>query len=126
MRQHLLLAGGVVHCLAVVFHVVLPRLAGWAQVLQTVPQVQRGDLYVFNAAVGYALAVFAVLSLGYPRELLSTPVGRAVTLLIAGFWAFRAASEFIWPPAVSSPILALCLAMAALYAYIALGTRLPL
>jgi len=124
MRSQLLLAGGVVNLLGVGFHVVLPRVANWNGALQSLPEAQRGSLYLFNAHVGYALLIFGVLSLGYSRELLTTPMGRTITMLIAGFWLLRGASELIWPPSISPLILALCVAMASLYGVVAFATRL--
>ena len=126
MRSQLLLLGGVVHALGVLFHIALPRLANWRDALEPLPEVQRGDLYLFNAHVGYALLVFAVLSLGYSRELLTTPIGRTITVLIGGFWLLRGASEFIWFPSISPLILALCIGMASLYAFVAFGSRYAL
>jgi len=126
MRQNLLFVGGVVQALGVLFHLALPRLPRWHDVLRRLPETQRGLLHLFNAHVGYALLMFAILSFGYPRELLSTPIGRAVTVLIGGFWLLRAASEFIWRPTVSPLILGLCLSMVCLYAIVAFGVTLPL
>jgi hypothetical protein len=122
--RHLLLVGGVVHILGVLFHLALPRLAQWREALQHLPETPRADLPLFNAHVGYALFIFAVLSLGYSRELLATPMGRMIAILIAGFWSLRAVSEFIWPPAVSPLILALCFSMAFIYAVVAVGSSL--
>jgi hypothetical protein len=126
MRQNLLFVGAVVHALGVLFHLALPRLVVWHDVLRGLPQTQQGYLHLFNAHVAYALLIFAVLSFAYPRELLSTPIGRAVTVLIVGFWLLRAASEFIWLPTISPLILTLCLSMACLYAFVAFGARLQL
>ena len=123
LRSQLLFIGGAVNALGVLFHVALPRLARWNDVLQCLPERTRGDLPVFNAHVGYTLLFFAVLSFGYSRELLTTPIGRTITILIGGFWLLRAASEFIWPPTISPLILSLCLAMATLYGVVALGAR---
>lgn len=126
MRENLLFIGGAVHVLGVLFHLALPRLRRWHDLLRGLPQIQKGYLHLFNAHVAYALLIFAVLSFAYPRELLSTPIGRTVTILIGGFWLLRAASELIWPPTISPLILTLCLSMACLYGLVGFGVRLPL
>jgi hypothetical protein len=118
MTRTLILAGGVIHALAVVFHIVLPRLAKW----QSLPAGERGDLYVFNAAVSCALFSFAVLSLGYPDDLISTRIGRVTILMIALFWIVRAVGEVAWYPAPSAWILGLSIAMGALHTLIASRT----
>jgi hypothetical protein len=118
----LLLAGGVIHALAVVFHIALPRRANWQDVVSSLPAGERGDLYVLNAAVGCALLLFAVLSLGYPEDLISTRIGRVTILMIALFWTVRAAGEIAWYPAPSPWIVGLCIAMGALHTLIAWKT----
>ncbi len=126
MTRQLLFVGGVVHALGVLFHLALPRLRVWRDGVRGLSDTQRGILQLFNAHVGYALLIFAVLSFGYPRELLSTAVGGAITIMIGGFWVLRAASEFIWRPRISPLALTLCLSMACLYGILGFGARLPL
>jgi len=122
MVNTLLLLGGVIHTLGVLFHAALPRLADWQAALQCLSATERADLYLFNVHVAYPLFVFAVVSLGFRRELTSTKLGRATTVLIAGFWYVRAANKVIWSPTPSLLILALCIATAGLHTIVSGAT----
>ncbi len=115
MARILILLGGTIHTAAAGFHVALPWLANWREVVAALPLDHQGDLYVFNASVTCTLLVFAVLSFGFSSDLRSTAIGRATSLAIAGFWFARALVEVVLEPAPSMLLLAFCVATALLY-----------
>ena len=120
MARVLILLGGAIHVGAVFFHVALPWIAGWREVVDVLPTRHRGDLYVFNASVACTFVLFAVLSLGFSHDLASTAIGRATTMMIAGFWAARAVAEVALQPTTSALILGFCVAVGLIYAAVSL------
>ena len=72
--------------------------------------------------VACTFVVFAILSLGFSHDLASTPLGRATTMTIAGFWVARAVAEVTLEPAASALILGFSVAIALVYAAVSLGS----
>lgn len=122
MARHLILLGGAIHVGAVLFHVALPWISGWRELVEVLPTNRQGALYVFNASLVCTFALFAILSLGFAHDLASTPLGRATTLTIAGFWVMRAVAEVAFEPTASALILGFCVAIGVVYAAVSLGS----
>ena len=83
---------------------------------------RQGVLYVINASVLCTFVVFAILSLRFSHDLASTPLGRATTMSIAGFWVARAVAEAALEPTASVLILGFCVAIGLVYAAVSLGS----
>ena len=122
VARNLILLGGAIHIGAVLFHIALPWIAGWRELVEVLPASRQGVLYVFNASVLCTFVVFAILSLGFSHDLASTPLGRATTMTIAGFWVARAVAEVALEPTASFLILGFCVAIALVYAAVSLDS----
>ncbi len=112
MKKVLLVIGGIVQVLIVALHVAM--FFGLARASE-VPAALKPSLYIFNAAVLTAVLFFAYVSFFRRRELIETPLGRAVGWFIAIFYAQRGIlGAAIHGPSVFD--LVILLAIAALYA----------
>ena len=125
VARNLILLGGAIHVGAALFHVALPWISGWRELVEALPTSRQAVLYVFNASVACTFVLFAILSLGFSHDLASTPLGRATTMTIAGFWATRAVVEVALEPTASALVLGLCVAIGLLYAAVSLGSPIP-
>ena len=122
MARNLILLGGAIHVGAALFHVALPWISGWRELVEALPTSRQAVLYVFNASVASTFVLFTILSLGFSHDLASTPLGRATTMTIAGFWVARAVAEVTLEPAASALILGFSVAIALVYAAVSLGS----
>jgi len=114
MKTKLLLLrlGGISNALFFLFHLFLGwSIWHWTQV----PLALRGLLETFNLAGALFIGFFAYASLCHPAEMLESGLGRALGLLVVLLYGMRAACEFVFPPKVNPLIVALCLALAAVY-----------
>ncbi len=115
MRKALVPIGGLANVLFFCFHVYL----GW-QLLQVVNPGVRALLETFNLGGALMIAFFAVVSLAFAGELLTTRVGRSTVGLIIGVYLSRAIAEVLLFPAPSPVVVLVCLLTAGLYALAAL------
>jgi hypothetical protein len=125
VARNLILLGGAIHVGAALFHVALPWISGWRELVGVLPTSRQGALYVFNASVVCTFVLFAILSLGFSHDLAGTPLGRATAMTIAGFWAARAGAEVVLEPTASALILGFCVATGLLYAAASLASPIP-
>ncbi len=119
MKRVLLVAGGIVQMLIVALHVAM--FFGLARATE-VPAGLKPTLYIFNAAVLTTVLFFAYVSFFRRRELLETSFGRGVAWFIAVFYAQRGLSEVV-VRGLDPVSLAVMLAIAAIYAVVALPSR---
>jgi hypothetical protein len=118
LAKRLIKIGGVINLLFVVFHLSFWKLFDWPQGLASLSADNRALMQVFDIHTAYVVAVFGVLSLAFAKEISTTKLGRAVGIAIAAFWILRAVNQVtFWR--ISAPeswvIIAVCLAVAALY-----------
>lgn len=85
-KRVLLIVGGVVQILVVALHVAM--FFGLARATE-VPGALKPLLYIFNAAVLTIVVFFAYVSLFRRKELIETPLGRAVCWLVVLFYVQR-------------------------------------
>lgn len=95
-KPGLIQAGGVFNAVFAVFHLMFWRLFSWRDDLRTLTFVNRGIVQVLNLCLIAVFAIFAFLSLVYTNELVSSPLGRALTALIALFWLARAVEQIVF------------------------------
>lgn len=113
MRRALVMVGGVLNALFVLFHIWM----GWRlHVGPAVPEGWRPLLETFNDVGAFELVFFAVVSLAWPAELLATKIGRAVVVLIVATYVGRALCEFVIYPQATPMIVGTCLVLAGVYA----------
>src|SRR5512135_1502914 len=96
MSKALLIAGGILNALFAVFHLALPSLAQWQSTLSTISADSQAVVYTLNLAAAFTLLVFAFVSVFYRHDLLTTNLGKALSISIALFWIVRAAAEIVY------------------------------
>jgi len=75
------------------FHLFFWRIFKWRSELPRLGFANRGIVQVLNLCLTYFFTLAAVLLLVFPSELISSGLGRAVLLGLAGFWTLRAAYQ---------------------------------
>ncbi len=83
-------AGGIYSLGFVIFHLLFWRLFDWDTDLRSLSFLNRAIMQVVNLSLTFVFVMFGAISLLHTRELLETPLGHSLLLLIALFWLFRA------------------------------------
>lgn len=116
--EHWMLLAAMFNGALALFHVAFWKLFRWREQLPKLHPVNRGALQVMNLMLIYAGLAVAVGQLGWRNDWVGTPLGRAATASMAGFWFVRAGLQpFFWPrTAASWAFTVLCLLGAFLHA----------
>ena len=88
--QALLKVGGLYNLAFALLHLLFWWLLRWKEELPNLSPVNQALMQVLNLGVAFTLLIFGYISLAHTRELLVTPLGRALLMLIALFWLARA------------------------------------
>ena len=94
--EALILAGGVFHVVFAVFHLFFWKLFRWRSELAKLTSLNRAIVQVLNLCLTFVFVVFAYVSLVHTSELLSTALGRSLTVLIAASWYLRALEQIVF------------------------------
>ena len=78
------------------FHLGFWRLFGWPRTLQSTTLPNRAIVQIANVQLVWVFTGIGLLCLLYPWELVATPLGRAVLMGMALFWAIRVVGQFVW------------------------------
>ncbi len=95
-RELLIQAGGVYNILLIVFHLCFWRLFDWRRDLSLLSPMNRRVMPILNLCLTLVFLIFAIVSLAFTVEMAETSLGRALVLMIATFWAFRALLQIIY------------------------------
>ncbi len=112
-KRALILIGGALNALAALFHVALSWQIHHLTGVEPGTKALTEMLGIFSL---WTIAFFAVASLFCPTELLTTRLGRLVTLLIALTYLTRTAEEVLLAPHFSPFIFANSLLVGLIYA----------
>ncbi len=96
MNKRLLLIGGFVNLLFAMFHLGLGQLLNWKETLASLALDTRATVYTLNFSVATTCLAFAYLSLFHRQEILATKIGKAVLIVIGGFWVLRAIGQVVF------------------------------
>ena len=97
MKPEMLVIAGGVFCVGFfVFHVFFWRLFDWREDLKSLTYINRQVMQILNLCLMAAFAIFAYISLLHTDELLQTPLGRNLLLLVAVFWWLRAIEQILF------------------------------
>ncbi len=110
--------GGILNLLFVIFHLSFWELFDWPQTLASLSLDNWAIMQVLNIHTAYVLGIFAILSLIFPEELLTSRLGRLMGMGIAGFWVLRAVNQAVFWNIFSINawiIIGVCLIVALLY-----------
>lgn len=117
MRTMLLLCA--VHCVALgAFHLGFWHLFGWKRELAKLGAANRAIMQILNLRLTYVFFAMAALCLLYPEALATTPLGRAVLVMMVLFWLGRIVEQLVFLRGLRHP------AVHALTAVFALGAVL--
>ena len=112
--------GGAFNTALFVFHAFFWRIFRWRDDLASLTSLNRAVMQVLNLCLMFAFAIFAYVSFFHADELLGTPLGRAMLVLIAAFWLLRALQQPVFfrvRGTVNAAFFSLFLVGAALYAW---------
>ena len=89
-------AGGI-YCFAfVIFHLLFWRLFNWREDLRSLSFLNRCIMQVLNLSLTFAFGIFGYISLVNTTELLATPLGKSLLILISLFWFARAVEQIVF------------------------------
>ena len=94
--EQLIVAGGI-YCLAfAAFHLAFWKLFRWPEDLTSLSFINSAVMQILNLCLTFVFVIFGVVSLIYPADMTSTPLGRTLLLLISIFWLLRAAEQVVF------------------------------
>ena len=88
MITHLRVAGALMIALASV-HVIFPRYFNWREDLAPLSLINRQLMWVHTFFVALVVLLIGILSIAEASSLVSTELGRSVTLGVGIFWGCR-------------------------------------
>jgi len=119
MQKKLLLIGGVVNALFVVFHllmgIALHKPSG-------LPADTHALLQMLNVGGSLFILFFTLAFLAYPVEVVNTRVGRLSLLFCVFLYGTRAVEEIFWAPVFSPVIFSVCMVTTILFTGIFIST----
>ena len=89
-------AGGIYTIALIIFHLLFHKIFHWDQQLPRLNRLNRALMPVLNLSLTAAFVIFAWISLFHTEELLSTPLGRSLLLMMSLFWLFRAIQQILF------------------------------
>jgi hypothetical protein len=93
MELHLKIAGILLIFLAVI-HIGFPRYFKWKKELSLLGLMNRQMMYVHSIFIAFALLLMGVLCLTSAEELISTTLGKKISLGLGLFWILRFLIQF--------------------------------
>jgi hypothetical protein len=96
MNETLITIGGI-YCIAfAVFHLLFWRIFNWNEDLRSLSFLNRAIMQVLNLSLTIVFVLFAYVSLVHTNELLTTPLGNSILILISLLWLSRAIMQPIF------------------------------
>jgi hypothetical protein len=94
--EALLKVGGLCSIAFALLHLLFWWLFNWKEELSNLSVANQAIMQVSNLCVAFTFLIFGYISLAHTRELLETPLGRALLMLIALFWLARAIEQIVF------------------------------
>jgi len=94
--ETLVITGGFYNIGLVIFHLFFWRLFSWDTDLESLTIVNRAIMQVLNISIIIVFVIFAYISFAYTHELVTTPLGNTLLLLMALFWLARAIQQILF------------------------------
>jgi hypothetical protein len=94
MEIHFKIIGGILVLLALA-HGIFPRYFNWKQELSALSLVNRQIMYVHSFFIALMVLLIGLLCLTSSGELLSTALGKRISLGIGLFWGVRLAMQLV-------------------------------
>jgi hypothetical protein len=112
MSRILLIIGGVLNLLLAAFHIFLGYKI---YQIRDIAAGYRALMIMLNAGGTLFIVLFTVASLAFIQDMLTTRLGKLVTLFVALLYASRAIEEIIVSPKFSAFIFGICVLISAIY-----------
>ncbi len=97
MSTHSLMLLCALHSAALgVFHLCFWRLFDWKRALAKLDRPNRAIMQILNLRLAFVFFAVAVLCLLYPDALATTPLGRALLVVMVLFWVGRTIEQFVF------------------------------
>ena len=88
--------GGVYNIALILFHLSFWRIFNWNEELARVSFLNRAVMQVLNISLMFVFAIFAYISLVHTSELMNTPLGNSLLVLMALFWLARSVQQIVF------------------------------
>ena len=94
--ETLIRIGGIYNIGLILFHLSFWRIFNWNEELGRVSFLNRAVMQVLNISLMFAFAIFAYISLMHAGELLNSPLGNSLLVLMALFWLARSGQQIVF------------------------------
>jgi hypothetical protein len=98
MKSRLIILGGVIHILFVMFHLTFYQQFNWQEDLQSLSADNYGILLTLHMGVIFLFAAIGLISFLLREKLVTTDAGKAFSLMIAAFYGVRILAQFLYFP----------------------------
>lgn len=92
--KRMILFGGVYNVLLALFHCVFWKIWSWDTELEKLSFINRWIMQILNVQIIYYFIFIAVICFVFPKELLTTKLGKCFLIGSAGFSFVRAVQQF--------------------------------
>ncbi|HET8562957.1 MAG TPA: hypothetical protein VFM35_03675 [Candidatus Binatia bacterium] len=96
MAETFIKAAGLYSIVFAVLHLLFWWLLDWKEELRKLSAVNEAIMRVLNLGVAFTFVIFGYISLAHAHELLVTPLGRVLLMLIALYWLARAIEQVLF------------------------------
>jgi hypothetical protein len=94
--ETLIIAGGFYNIGLVIFHLLFWRLFSWDTDLESLTVYNKAIMQVLNISLIIVFVIFAYISFKHSHELVTTPLGNTLLLLMALFWMARTVQQILF------------------------------
>jgi len=92
--KKMIVSGGIYNVLLGLFHCGFWKIWSWDTELEVLSFTNKWVMQILNVQIIYYFVFTAVVCFVFPKELLTTKLGRCFLLGSAGFWIVRAVQQF--------------------------------
>jgi hypothetical protein len=96
MKEALIIFGGVYTVVLIVFHVLFWHIFNWPTTLTVLDGLNKATMQVLNISITFIFFIFAYISFVHTHELVNTPLGRTMLVLMSVLWLFRAVQQVVF------------------------------
>lgn len=96
MNETLIIVGGFYTIILIVFHLLFWRIFNWPETLDSLIYINKATIQVLNISITFIFFIFAYVSFAHTFELITTPLGKSLLVLISCLWLFRAAQQVVF------------------------------
>ncbi|MCP4580968.1 MAG: hypothetical protein GY839_05080 [candidate division Zixibacteria bacterium] len=88
--------GGLYNLAFLIFHDFFWKIFNWKEDLAKLMPINRAIMQVLNLMLIFCLLIFAYISFFHVQGLLTTDLGKTMTIFIAMFWGIRAILQMVY------------------------------